>query len=471
MRKILKTLLPTVAISLSIIGLTGCNNNNETPSEETIIEYSRSNPMTAELNGEDSPTIPLVGPFTILDADGNDVVLEKDEDGYSFGTVPSTYDNMYKAIRIAGANSTGSNPLQVQDSNFVQIFKRVKRSQTYVFNGHDYVGTALESPAKQYCLSHKDAYAINGLGSDYYYLGRDDYGDPSIANEETLETFSGAYNYMFSKAGDAGKTGFSYATATVRLSETVYAPANDGGQWNAYIFINFSNGLIVDLGLIGGFNPNTKVCQWKLVRNCSSKEHTVGTGGSENTARFYVYHDKVVTESKYYNEETRECTGFDDLQFECFMRSDGWTTNITNLTTGVVYSFEDNHTDAQGNPLIENASTQFGRVLLAASYCPVTANVWNWDCGAKLTNVLFENVLITRRIVGENMDNIEAYRDESLEREEFYPDTPNFHYGYSQGGFRASYEFGTHEEDGTYKSGATYKKGSKYIIYNVDYND
>lgn len=469
MKKILKTLLPTVAISLSILGLTGCGSNPS--SEESDIEYSRTNPLVVELENEDSPTIPLVGPFTVLDATGNEVTLEKDDEGLSFGDIPSTYDNMYKAIRVAGQNSTGSNPLQVQDSNFVQIFKRVKRSQTYVFNGHDYVGTALETRAKNYCLAHKDGYAINGLGTDYYYLGREDYVTPSDVNEDTLETFSGAYNYMFSKASDTGKTGFSYATATVRLSETIYAPSNDGDQWNAYIFINLANGIHADLGLIGGFNPSTKICQWKLVRNCNSKEHTVGTGGVENDARFYVYHDKIVTESKHYNPETRECTGFDDLQFECFMRADGWTTNITNLSTGVVYSFDDSHVDSMGNPLNENDSPNFGRALLAASYCPVTANVWNWDCGAKLTNVLFENVLLTRRIEGEDMDNIEAYRQEGLEREEFYPDSDIYHYGYSQGGFRASFEYGEHETDGTYQSGATYKAGSKYIIYNVDYND
>ena len=276
---------------------------------------------------------------------------------------------------------------------------------------------------------------------------------------------------MFSTSGDGTNTGFSYATATVRLSETIYAPPTDGGQWNAYIFINIAGGILSDLGLIGSYNPSSHSCYWRMVRNCSSSEHTAGANGIENDAKFYVYNDKTVTTSKHYNPNTGECSGFDDLQFECLMRKDGWTVNITNLTTGVVYNFEDNHTHSNGSPLIENDNPMYGRALLAASYCPVTAPVWNWDCGAKLTNVVFENVYLTRRFTGENMDNIEAYRAAGVEREEFYPDSDVFSYGYSQGNFRASFEYGVREANGTYKSGATYKAGDKYIIYNVDYND
>ncbi|MBR2507057.1 MAG: hypothetical protein IKB70_09225 [Bacilli bacterium] len=469
MKKVYINILSTVALSLSLSTLASCGGGAESPSEPA--SYSATNPQIIELDGDDSPSIPLVGPFTILDAEGNEVELTKNQDGQLADGIESTYDNMYKAIRVAGANSTGKNPLQVQDANYVQIFKRVKKSQTYVFKGHEYVGTAAEVPAKSFCLENDNAYAVNGLGSDYYYLSRDDYREGQTTDEQTLETFSGAYNYMFSTSGDGSKTGFAYATATVRLSETVYAPPTDGGQWNAYIFINLAGGILADLGLIGSFNPGTKTCYWRMVRNCSSTEHPAGTNGIENEAKFYVYNDKTVTESKLYNSETGECSGFDDLHFECFMRTDGWTVNITNLRTGVVYNFEDNHTHGDGSKLIENSNPMYGRALLAASYCPVTAPVWNWDCGAKLTNVLFENVLLTRCLTGDNRDDIEAYRDDSLVREEFYPDSDVFNYGYSQGDFRASFEYGTHEYNGTYKSGAAYTAGSKYIIYNVDYND
>lgn len=476
MSKIFKSIISTTAIALTLGTLVGCTTGATSSGAPSTsigeVEYTRNNPKVVEYD-EDNPTAPIVlaAPYTILDANGDEVKLTKNQDGAASKDVPSVYDNMYQAIRVAGANATGSKPLQVQDANYVQFFKRVKKSQTYIFNKHDYVGTALEGPAKRYCLENEDSYAINGLGSDYYYLSRDDYQQDQVTNEETLETFSGAYNYMFSNSGDGTNTGFSYATATVRLSETVYAPPTDGGQWNAYIFINLAGGILSDLGLIGSFNPSSKQCYWRMVRNCSSTEHPAGTNGIENEARFYVYHDKTVTTSTKYDATTGECSGFDDLQFECFMRSDGWTVNITNLRTNTVYNFEDNHTHADGSKLIENDNPMYGRALLAASYCPVTAPVWNWDCGAKLTGVLFENVLLTRRFTDSRKDDIEAYRASDVAREEFYPDSECFSYGYSQGNFRASYEYGTHETGGYYKSGLPYNAGSKYIIYNVDYND
>lgn len=467
MKKRINTLIYLSAVILSSNVLAGCGG----PGSSTPAEYSRNNPAVIELESDNQEARSLTGPFTILDVDGNEVELTKNEDGQIAKGIESVYDNMYKAIRVAGANSTNKNPLQVQDANYTQIFKRTKKSQTYVFKGHDYVGTGPEGKAKAFCLANDYGYAINGVGSDYYYLSRDDMGEDQITNEETLETFSGAYNYMFSSSGDGDKTGFSYATATVRLSETVYAPPSDGGQWNAYIFINLSGSILSDLGLIGSFNNSTKQCYWRMVRNCSSSEHPAGANGIENDAKFYVYADKTVTTSRHYNPQTRECTGFDDLQFECLMRKDGWTVNITNLTTNQVFNFEDNHTHGDGTKLEENTNPMYGRALLAASYCPVTAPVWNWDCGAKLTNVLFENVYLTRRFTDSNMDNIDAYRASNVEREEFYPDSDCFSYGYSQGDFRANFEYGVHESDGTYASGANYKKGSKYIIYNVDYND
>ena len=208
-----------------------------------------------------------------------------------------------------------------------------------------------------------------------------------------------------------------------------------------------------------------------MVRNCNSAEHTTGTSGVEKDARFYVYADKEVTRSTKYDPATGECSGFDDLYFEAFMRTDGWTLNITNLRTNQVFTFEDNHTHADGSKILENTNPVYGRALLAASYCPVTANVWNWDCGAKLTNVLFEDVLLTRKLPGEKADDINAYRAEGVERIEFYPDSDIYSSGYAQGDFRASYEYGKHETSGYYASGAPYTAGNKYIIYNVDYND
>ena len=67
-------------------------------------------------------------------------------------------------------------------------------------------------------------------------------------------------------------------------------------------------------------------------------------------------------------------------------------------------------------------------------------------------------------------NNIEHYRNASTSYP-FFPDSEVYRDGYSQGGFRASHEFGEREENGAYASGYTYKKGDKYLSFSVDYSD
>ena len=111
--------------------------------------------------------------------------------------------------------------------------------------------------------------------------------------------------------------------------------------------------------------------------------------------------------------------------------------------------------------------TTYYRVLVASSYCPVVGNVWNWDCGAKTENVVWDNIKISRSIG----DDITEYRKDSTIKYDFYPDTDLLRDGYSQGAFASSFEYGTRKEDGKYKSGNTYKKGDKYLIQNVCYTN
>ena len=438
--------------------------SSETPTSE-VISYSRANPRVIDEVTENSPTVELVAPFSILDEAGEPAVINYNENGAAASGIPNVYDNMFEAIRVAGTNSTSQKICQVQDANFTQIFKRGKKSSVYVFDGHDYVGNCTETKSKKYINGHPQSYAINGQATDYYYLGRDDMSENLSVTERTLETNAGAYNYMFSKGGDGSVNGFSYATCDVHLSETIYRPTQDGHGWNAYIFVNLARGLNADLGLIGIFNKGLKRCEWKMVRNCSSTYHSTGTSGVERDARFYVYQDKMVTYSTIFNEETQECSGFDDLHFEAFAMDNGWTLNITNLRTKMVQSFTDTHSSD------DNTGKAYGRALIAASYCPVTGNVWNWDCGAKLTNVVFDNIELTRTLDDVSKANdIEAYRDTSLERVPLYPDEDAYKEGYSQGAFCSSHLFGSHEEDGSYASGIAFEKGQKYISYSVDYN-
>lgn len=482
--------IATLAMTLPAILLAGCNGGGgEKQSSEEISSIAPSssidvgpisvtNPKTVELNLENPAKTSLNGPFTIYTEAGETPELTMNSKGSKATEIPCVYDNMYEAIRVAGYNSTSKKVLQVQDANNVQIFKRMKKSQCYVFDGADYVGTSAGNPAKEYCSSHPESYAICGDASDYYYLGRRDMVEGQSVDETVLETPAGAYNYMFSKGGKGGSDyGYRYATADVHLSEATYKRPTDGGEWNAYIFINMSEGILSDLGLIGTIR-NDK-CVWFLVRNCSSKMHTAGTSSVERDSKFYVYQDAnkypncLVTQSKKYDVNTGEFSGFDDLHFEAFIVDDGWVLNITNMTTKAVSTIEDRHTNETGGKLSENTAktAHNGRALIAASYCPVTGVIWNWNSGAALKNVVWDNIELKKAIVnGDVVDNdIQHYRD--LEKSyELYPGTEAYRDGYSQGGYKASHVYATREADGVYASGVSYKKGQKYLSYSVDYS-
>ena len=445
----------------------GPSEKGSEPSQPDIL-YSEKNPHVIEYK-EGSEGVSLLAPFTIYDENGELATLTTRDDGSMGTNIPNSYDNVYKAIRLAGNNSTSKKPLQVLDANYVQVFKRSKKADNYLFQEKNYFGVAGQKSAKTFCLKNHSSYAINGLGSDYYYLSRTDMVENQTVTEESLETFAGAYNYMFSNSGNG--VGFVYATADIHLSECVYKPMADDGQWNAYIFYNIAQGINADLGLIGIYNANEHYCEWRLVRNCSSTYHTAGTSSIEKDARFYVYHDKVATRSTKYNFETGECSGFDDLRFEVLGQSWGWTLNVTNLRTNVTLTAVDHHYEADHSDFNKDTNPFYGRALVAASYCPVVLNVWNWDSGAKCTGVTWDNICLKGVLSGEDRDNIEAYRDESLTSYDLYPGSDTFREGYAQGDYCSSHSFGVREEDGTYPSGISYHKGDRYIIYNVVYND
>lgn len=457
-------------LAIPCFALASCNSSagEEKPQPEPE-EPSVANPTVVEYK-ENNEGIDLVAPYTIYNESGEEVTLSTWPDPeFKPKEIVNTYDDLYRAIRVAGANSTTSKPLQVLDANFVQVFKRAKKTDNYLFQGKKYFGFAGQKTAKTFCLNHESSYAINGTGSDYYYLSRSDMVEKQTVTEESLEMFAGAYNYMFSNNGHS--TGLIYASADVHLSECVYRPATDGNTWNAYIFINIAQGINADLGLIGTYNGTDHVCYWKLVRNCSSTYHATGTSSIEKDARFYVYQDMIATQSTKYNFETGECSGFDDLHFECLGQSWGWTLKVTNLRTNVTLTAIDHHHNADETDKTDDVTPQFGRTLIAASYCPVTLGVWNWDCGAKCTGVTWDHILTASALSGEDRDNIEAYRDESVLKYELYPGSEIFREGYAQGNYRSSHSFGVREKDGTYPSGIAYHAGEHYMIYNVNYND
>ena len=451
-------------VTLSILGIltlglvSGCG-----PKEDIPTEFSRTNPRIIDEISLESEPVKLKKPFTILTEEGE----TPEELKYENATLNTNeFENLYEAIRIAGQNATNSNKLQVQDANFTQVFIRQRASNWFVFDGHDYIGTDASKGAKEYIDANSDAYAITGSGSQYAYLGREDYVSEMSLQENKLELNAGAYNYMFSKNGvgqgenQTNINGFSYVDATVRLSEMKYRPSTDGDGWNAYIFINLGAGISADLGLIGNLMGDT--VQWRLFRNCQSQTHS--------SQGFLTFPDLgTVTESTHYDPTTGEYSGFDDLHFEVVGLSYGWILNITNLRTGQVFTLNDLHYEEDGTtPLVENSEQCYFTVLVASSYCPVVGTVWNWDCGASTTNVLWENITMQRYVD----DNIETYRNATEDKKVlFTPDSEYLRDGYSQGAFAASFEFGTYEEDGTYASGATYQKGDHYLSQTVSYTN
>ena len=262
-------------ITLSILGIltlglvSGCG-----PKEDIPTEFSRTNPRIINEISLESEPVKLKKPFIILTEEG-ETPEELQYENVTLNT--NEFENLYEAIRIAGQNATNSNKLQVQDANFTQVFIRQRASNWFVFDGHDYVGTDASKGAKEYIDANSDAYAITGSGSQYAYLGREDYVSEMSLQENKLELNAGAYNYMFSKNGvgqgenQTNINGFSYVDATVRLSEMKYRPSTDGDGWNAYIFINLGAGISADLGLIGNLMGDT--VQWRLFRNCQSQTH------------------------------------------------------------------------------------------------------------------------------------------------------------------------------------------------------
>ena len=475
--KSFKKALYTILICLPALLINACGNNQPAPEQPDNPEdnqpgepeaYSVTNPH-AVTYAETNQGIEVVAPFTIYTADGKTPTLTTLDLGASGINIPTSYNDLYRAIRIAGLNSTSKNPLQVLDANYLQVFKRLKKSDNYLFKEKAFYGVAGQKSAKAFCLNHPASYAIDGLGANYYYMSRDDMVKGQTVTEESLENFAGAYNYMFSTSGR--NAGLIYATADIHLSECVYCPPTDGDTWNAYIFINIAQGINADLGLIGTYNRDSHVCTWKLVRNCSSEYHATGTSSVEKDARFYVYQDKEATRSTVYNEQTGECSGFDDLHFETLGQSWGWTLNVTNLRTGVTVTAVDHHYDSEGHDKTDDANGNIGRTLIAASYCPVTLSVWNWDCGAKCEGVTWDHIYLKEALTGEDRDNLDAYRNENHPYVEFYPGCSVYREGYSQGDYRSSHSFGTRDRDGVYPSGIAYRAGEHYLTYNVNYNN
>ncbi len=439
-RKKLLTFLLILGISSSLIACT----NNSTSSSGTSSSVSSptvetSSSSSVENNGEYVYEGTLtVAPYKVY---GSDESL--------FGT----YQNMFDAIRTAGENSTSSNKMYVKDGNDLLIFQRQSNSNYWCYDGLHFVGSKPSSEALEWGKNREKCFIVNGRGTGYTMIGTNYYENSDTTQDIPLELTSGAYNYMFTKAGTMSggqwvEPGYGYMECYVRLSEATYQATKDDGTWNAYIFINGAGGLSCDLGLIGVVREEG-VLTFALVRNCQHPDH------NEAGNSFAVLGWDPVTTMEL-DPKTGVYKNGDDLFFQCWQTVDGWILKITNLANNKVFTINEYHQNMFKN------STQYFRFLLAASYCPVVMNVWNARSGASLRNVVFDNINIARYEEDNEYDGTTF--------EEFYPGTDNMLYGFSQGADCASMVYATHESDGQYKSGNSYSAGQKFVSYSCYYD-
>ena len=451
--------------------LISCNDKEKDPSQPVVTESERTPtpdpaPTPTEPVETPEPTDPLydeegnyiyqgtetVGPFVVHNADGTEV---------------ETYKFMFDAIRHAGAYSTSKNKMYVLDANGLKVFERQSKTNTWCYDGTNFVGSMPKADALEWCSGRPKSYVVDGQGTGFVMLGAEYYEGTDTSQSIPLELFTGAYNYLFSKAGvmsggEWEQPGYGYMECYVRLSQATYTQTSDNTTWNAYIFINGAGGTTSDLGLIGVVRGGALV--WALVRNCSHNSHTA------SNPNFSVLSWDPVTTMEYDINKGYYCGG-DDLFFQCWQGIDGWILKITNLTTGKIYTINEYHKDMFAD------STQYFRFLLAASYVPAldtpnpeypqlqTSTVWNPRCGASLRNVVFDGVKIARY----NSD--ETYDDETM-YEDFYPASDNMLYGFAQGADCSSMVMGTYEADGTndYKVGENYKAGDKFVSFSCYYD-
>lgn len=378
--------------------------------------------------------------------------------------VESTWNSMTRALHEAGQTGLSTNKNYVVDGNGLEIYRRGSKSTWWCYDGNYFVGSKPSTEAKTWGQTHQRSIVIDGQASGYVQLGsKEMVPDYTGAN---YELNAGAYNYMFSKPGvvrneTAGGNipGYYFAEADVRLSEAYYRPAegnaatDEFAQWNAYIFLNHADAYNIDLGLIGNYYPATNNVKWRMVRNCS---YAVGHPDADG-ATFAVINPGVTIAEMTYNAATNDYRNAHDLHMEIVGTLDGITLKITDLQTQQEYVHFENHPGYK-----TEATTVYGRILLAASYCPVVGKVWDGSNGGYLKNVVFDHVRI-----GKYQANNE-YPEAVLE--DFYPDTENVNNGFAQGGEWADWRTGAHKGNGTYNSGLSYQSGEKWISFSTYYD-
>lgn len=467
-----KWLTLTLCGILAISAFAGCSPRSDSASvSDGLSGDSESSAGTGE---EDYPYegTATVAPYTVYNADGT--VCEDPSLG------ENSFENMFVAIKKCGAVASSKNKAYLQDSNGTIVFQRQGNTKCWVYDGMHFVSNEMSvKEAKIYAQEHPRSYVVNGQGTAYVALGDIQYTENRVGEGEL---FSGGYSYLFTPQGCASGSEWSghsygYGSAYVRLSECTYKDISEsgGGAWNAYVFFNISSSAYnCDLG-IGTYAGGGGA--WKITQNCSHLSHDSGTAVCEgfyidaagnvshddtyaelsSSNRFMVWQNYVVTTMTKGADGVY--SGADDLFLEAYAYENGWYCCVTNLRTNEKWGYTHIH---EG---MNTTQSDYMRVLLAASYCPVEGNLWNARDGGYFKNVVFEDVKVAKYRADGDEDGYQ-----SAEKENFFFGEDTLFNGFTQAADCASLLYGTTDEAGVWKSGLEKITGSNWFSFSSYYD-
>lgn len=340
-----------------------------------------------ETNDPTNSDIPTVDPTTPETTPSDTItVIEESYRTYDAkDNLLMSTNNIWTAIIKARDNSKSSNKCYVLDKDG-QIVYRYSASTYYCYRSGEFVkSTKDEVEALRWAKKYPDSYVINGIASEFVYVGKDLITDNNTLNKDGvrgIENMSGCYSYMFSKKYNetTDGIGYSYMEFKVEFSKAklkYFDDTSNENGWNAYVFVNImceNPWLNCDMGIMQIWESDKG--RWQPVFN--------------HNGNMYAPTNDTITMMTY-NEQTGYYEGADDLFIQCYIDNDRYILNITNLTTNVEYSYE-----CIEERLVGNSEKSY--ILLAASNCPVAKNgdFWNPYCGNAFENVIFRDVKIAK---------------------------------------------------------------------------
>lgn len=333
----------------------------------------------------------------------------------SNGKILLETDNLWNAIIAARDASKSSNKCVVLDASGQQVFKWTAGYYHYYREDKYYGSTKNQDEAINWAKKYDDSYVIDGKGIDMIYVGKSveggkNYQSLNKDNVDGIENYSASYGYIYSTPNN-----YTYIEFTLEFSKAKYSyfteTSNENG-YNAYLFANYrciNPWNSVDLGMMQIWEANKGMWQACINYNGNMYAPKNLNGG-----------DNVLTQMTY-NEKTGYYEGADDLHFKCYYFQNSYYMYVTNLTTNEEFFFKHSDTNSLAT------SQDSGRVLLAASYCPVqkVGSFWNPYCGNEFSNIIFRDVNIAKK-----HDVTEAG---ATNTEKFYKTESNFHYALTMG--------------------------------------